>query len=166
MIATERCWNVRVRRFTEKGYCHSRSLRSSFLYVLLFCCKESRTYSLCTGKPVRAENMFFLLEYFFSTSHTQRIVNRYCCWNWIPQCSINAQNMQKYGTRLLLLLLLLLLYYRYCMFTCVRLTFHAEHIKCEKKLSRSFKHVRSLVRNFGNFWQLTHLLVSKYTRYQ
>lgn len=35
------------------------------------------------------------------------------------------------------------------MVTCVRVTFHAEHIKCGKPdLSKSFKHVRSLGRNF------------------
>jgi hypothetical protein len=129
---------------------HSHALRNSFLCMLLFYCKGSRNYSFCTGKPVSAENMYFVLEYFFSTSHMQGIVNRYYCWNCILQCSINAENMKKQGTRLLLLLLLLL-YYRYDMFTCVRVTFHAEHIKYGKTdLAKSFKHVRSLARNFGS----------------
>jgi hypothetical protein len=65
------------------------------------------------------------------------------------------------------IIIIITIIFRYRMFTCVRLTFHAEHIKYGKTdLSRSFKHVRSLVRNFGNFWQLTHLPVSKHTRYQ
>jgi hypothetical protein len=125
---------------------HSHALRNSFLCVLLFYRKVSRNYSLCIGKPLSAENMFFVLEYFFSTSQMQGYVDRYYCWNWILQCSINAENMKKQGTRLLLLLLL---YYHY-MFTCVRVTFHTEHIKCGKTdLSKSFKYVRSLARNFG-----------------
>jgi hypothetical protein len=58
--------------------------------------------------------------------------------------------MKKQGTRLLLLLLLLLLY-RHYMFICVRVTYHAEHIKYGKTdSSKSFKHVRSLARKFGS----------------